>query len=60
MTSMARPLAAALAGVALAASASAALADQAKNPVPGVPATAPAAGKPIPAAPALPAKLPRG
>jgi hypothetical protein len=60
MTSMARPLAAALAGVALAASASAALADQAKNPVPGAPASAPAAGKPIPSAPVLPAKLPRG
>ncbi len=45
MTSKARPLAAALAGVALAASAPAALADQPKNPVQGVPASAPAPGK---------------
>src|SRR5690242_10797657 len=60
MTSMARPLAAALAGVALAASTSAALAGQATSPVTGVPAPAPAAGTPLPAAPALPAKLPRG
>jgi hypothetical protein len=60
MTSMARPLAAALAGVALAASASAAVADQAKNPVPGVPVAAPATSKTLPTASALPAKLPRG
>jgi hypothetical protein len=60
MTSKARPLAAVLAGVALAVSASAALADQAKNPVQGVPAAAPAPGKGLPTAPALPAKLPKG
>jgi hypothetical protein len=60
MTSMARPLAAALAGVALAASAATALADQGKNPVQAPPAGTPAPGKTAPAAPALTGKLPKG
>jgi hypothetical protein len=60
MTSMSRPLAAALAGVALAASASAALADQGKNPIQAAPAAGPAPGKTAPAAPALAGKLPKG
>jgi hypothetical protein len=59
MTSKARPLAAALAGVALAASGSAALADQGKNPVQGVPAAAPTAGKTVPVTATPAGKLPR-